>query len=906
VLESERSAGQARADELQNALLRSESALAEKTARLEAETTRLTAAVAAERSAGQVRVGELQNALLRSETALVEKTAQFEAETTRLTAAIAVERSAGRARADELQNALLRSETALVEKTAQLEAETTRLTAAIATERSAGRARADELQKALLRSETALIEAERIAEAYRGGDDPSIRSLARVVHPIAQFGRKIKGLAAPRYILPGRRRKLRKKLRLKREAELISASGLFNPEWYLQAYPDVAEAGEDPLIHYLQYGVAERRNPNSLFDTDWYLRQYPDVAESGQNPLVHFVMYGAAERRDPGPGFSTEWYLSQNPDVAEAGVDAFWHFLVYGRGEGRQPAPVSWGYEQWQAKFDYQSGEDKESYFKILAEMPLHPCISILMPVYNPKPNDLQAAIQSVANQLDPNWELCIADDASTDENVKSILDAAAKLDRRIKIVYRESNGHISEATNSAFALASGEYVGLLDHDDILREHALAEVVIAINGHPDVELLYSDEDKIDECGDRYDAFFKPDFSLDLFYSMNYLNHFTVHRAENLKKVKGWRKGFEGSQDYDINLRVIENIDRRKIVHIPKILYHWRAAAGSTARAGSEKGYAFTAGLRALEGHVARLNLPAKVEEIEGLPFYRFRWQAPRPEPMVSLIIPTRDMVDILRKCISSILEKTQYTNYEILLVDNNSQNAETFEYFNELSTNPRVRILAYPKPFNYSAINNFAAREAKGKILGLINNDIEVITSEWLEEMVAHALRSEMGCIGAKLLYPNDTIQHAGVMLGIGGVANHAHLGCSRNSPGYFGRLCVCQNVSAVTAACMVLRTDVFWEVGGLDEDNLAVAFNDVDLCLKVREAGYSNLFTPFALLYHHESLSRGQEDTPEKKRCFAGEVTVMKERWGDKLLKDPFYSPNLTLDRTDFSFRFD
>ncbi|MES1991989.1 MAG: glycosyltransferase family 2 protein [Pseudomonadota bacterium] len=749
-------------------------------------------------------------------------------------------------------------------------------------------------------------EVTRLIEVCREFDNPAVRSFARVVRRGARLLRQMKEFASIEGLLPGRRRQRRRKQRLVREAEIIVDSGLFDHEWYLRTFPDVALSGKEPLNHYLQCGVVEGRNPNPLFDTQWYLRRYPDVAAMGQNPLVHYVQRGATEKRDPGPEFSTEWYLDGNPDVAAAGVDPLKHFLHYGQAEGRllhRPSPAR-AYRLWQTRFDYQPEQDRPTCIAALAALPWHPRISILMPVYNPNPTDLEDAIQSVENQIFPEWELCIADDASTNASIKTILEAALLRDRRIKVVYRERNGHISEATNSAFALATGDYIGLLDHDDVLREHALAEIVIALNNRPDAELLYSDEDKLGESGERYDAHFKPDFSHDLFYSMNYLNHFTVHRAENIRKVGGWRKGYEGGQDYDINLRIIETIDPRRIVHIPKILYHWRAVKGSTAQAESEKNYAYAAGFRALEDHVARCGLPAKVEEIEGLPVYRLRWNVPHPEPLVSLIIPTRDMVDVLRTCVSSIIEKTAYTNYEILIIDNDSCEKATLEYLAEVVADPRIRVLSYARPFNYSAINNFAAHEAKGIILGLINNDIEVSAPEWLDEMVAHALRPEIGCVGAKLLYPDDMIQHAGVILGLGGVAGHGHSRFSRTEPGYFRRLQVVQNYSAVTAACLLVRAEIFWQVGGLDERDLTVAFNDVDFCLKVREAGYRNLFTPFALLYHHESLSRGYEDTPEKMLRFAGEVAVMKERWWAELLTDPFYSPNLTLDHADFSFR--
>lgn len=757
---------------------------------------------------------------------------------------------------------------------------------------------------------TALVEQEvvRLAEEKRQLNTGVVRHVVR----LTQGGRKLGGLAkrvvaSPDYLLPGRRRVMRRKAKLEAAAASIREAGLFDAGWYLHQYPDVAEVGTDPLMHYLSVGAGEGRDPNAFFDSDWYVRQYPDVGDVAVNPLVHYVAHGAQEMRDPGPMFSTASYAAQNPDVVAANVEPLHHFLVHGLAEGRSPCTGDLGdeYALWQARSDYRPDRDRRGYEEAAAAYPYRPTISILMPVYNTDPAHLDAAIRSVEEQIYPEWELCIADDVSTNAAVRDMLESAAARDPRIKVIFREENGHISEATNSAFSLATGEYIGLLDHDDVLREHALCEVVAVLNDRPDTELIYSDEDKVSEEGQRFDPHFKPDFSPDLFRAMNYLNHFTVHRAANIRKVGGWRKGFEGSQDYDINLRIVETVDREKVVHIPKVLYHWRAGEGSTARAGAEKSYAYDAGFRALEEHVSRLDLPAEVRQIEELPFYRVRWKTPQPQPLVSLIIPTRDMVEMLRACVSSILQKTTYGNYEILIVDNGSSEEETLEYFRAISKDPRVRILEYPHPFNYSAINNFAARYAKGSILGLVNNDIEVITPDWLDEMVSQVSRSEIGCVGAKLLYSNDTVQHAGVVLGIGGVAAHSHLGFGGSVPGYFSRLRVVQNCSAVTAACLLVRADIFREAGGLDEEHLSVAFNDVDFCLKVRELGYLNLFTPFAVLYHHESISRGYEDTPEKQKRFAGEAAFMKEKWGKKLLNDPFYSPNLTLERGDFSLRF-
>jgi GT2 family glycosyltransferase len=530
--------------------------------------------------------------------------------------------------------------------------------------------------------------------------------------------------------------------------------------------------------------------------------------------------------------------------------------------------------------------------------------IAVLMPVYNTPEPLLRDAIESVRAQVHADWELCIADDCSTAPHIPKVLKEYAARDKRIRWVRRTENGHISRASNSALDLVTADWVALLDHDDILRPNALAEVAKEIARHPDAEIIYSDEDKLSSKGQRYDPYFKPDFSRELFRSQNYLNHLTVHRTANIRAVGGWRVGFEGSQDYDLSLRIAERNGFRNIRHIPKVLYHWRAVEGSTAVAGSEKDYAFGAGLRALEEHVARTRLAATVEQAPGTPFYRLRLAVPDPAPLVSLIIPTRDKVEILRVCIESILEKTTYENYEIIVVDNGSVETETLTYFAELKARGKARVLKYRKPFNYSAINNFAVARAKGEIVGLINNDIEVITPDWLTEMVSWAVQPDIGCVGAKPYYPNDTIQHAGIVLGVGGVANHAHSRLPRSTPGVNGRAAVDCNWSAVTAACLVVRRSTYEHLGGLDEKDLQVAFNDVDFCLRVRETGQVNMVVPYAELYHHESISRGSDETPEKRARFLREIATMQRRWNDQLLNDPFYSPNYSLTMPAFSFR--
>lgn len=522
------------------------------------------------------------------------------------------------------------------------------------------------------------------------------------------------------------------------------------------------------------------------------------------------------------------------------------------------------------------------------------PRISLLVPVYQTPVDLLQRCIDSVRMQVYDNWQLCLVDDASPDPQVYQLLQENARRDPRIVVMRRAQNGHISRTSNSALELADGQYIGLLDHDDELRPHALAEMVLALVAHPQAGLLYSDEDKLDGDGQRFDPYFKPDFDIDLLRSQNYLCHFTVIDARLLREVGGFRVGYEGSQDHDLFLRCVERLRPDQVVHVPRILYHWRAIEGSTALSRDAKDYASTAGARAVAAHLERCQLPASVEE-QGHGHYRVRWSLPAPVPKVSLIVPTRDRPELLRSCVATLLGNSTYPDIELLLVDNQSVDAEALALLEAFARDPRVRVLRYDAPFNYSAINNWAAAQASGQVLALVNNDIEVITPDWLEEMVSQALRPEIGAVGAMLYYPDDTIQHAGVVLGIHGVAAHLYCGMPRGYPGQGGRARVVQSLSAVTAACMVIRREVFEQVGGLDEQ-LQVAFNDIDFCLRVRQAGYRNLWTPFAELYHHESASRGKEDTPEKKARFLGEVQFMQERWGSELLCDPAYNPNLSL----------
>ncbi|HEY5676569.1 MAG TPA: glycosyltransferase family 2 protein, partial [Myxococcales bacterium] len=548
-------------------------------------------------------------------------------------------------------------------------------------------------------------------------------------------------------------------------------------------------------------------------------------------------------------------------------------------------------YGEWVDRYATLSAGDRAAIRRHIEALPARPRFSVLMPVYQTPEPFLRRAIESVRAQLYPDWELCIADDASPSAHVRRVLEEAAAADPRIKLVFRESNGHISAASNSALAIATGEFVALLDHDDELTEHALYMIAAVAS---DADLVYSDEDKVDAHGHLSDPHFKPDWNPDLLLAHNYVAHLCAVRTSRIRALGGFRAGMEGSQDHDLVLRIAKSGGR--VRHVPHVLYHWRAIEGSTALSSSAKQYAEDASLRALRDHTG-----APVER-GPLPLtYRVRWPVPDPAPLVSLIIPTRDGAGLLRKCVETLLATTAYRPCELIVVDNQSRDPEALRLLRELEQRTVARVLRYDAPFNYSAINNLGVREARGEVVGLLNNDLEIVEPGWLTAMVAQALRPEVGAVGARLLYPDGTVQHGGVILGIGGIANHAHRNFPRGESGYFGRLQLVQDLSAVTAACLVVRRDVYLRAGGFDE-GIAVAFNDVDFCLRLRKAGLRCVYTPDATLVHHESKSRGKDDTPEKRARFVREVETMMSRWGGELRNDPAYNPNLTLESEDFA----
>ncbi|MEP7457410.1 glycosyltransferase family 2 protein [Phyllobacterium sp. SB3] len=528
------------------------------------------------------------------------------------------------------------------------------------------------------------------------------------------------------------------------------------------------------------------------------------------------------------------------------------------------------------------------------------PLVSVILPLQMPvKTALLRETLESLTAQIYRRWELCIAYTEASQVSIEELIQANLHNDAIIKTAVATENS-LSHIRNTALSVATGDWIVVVDPMDILNDLAFLELVSKIEEHPQAEIVYSDEDEVDESSHRFSPRFKSDFSLAQFQSHNFLGRLTFHRAKNIQAVGGWRSKFDGDQDYDLALRILELVGADAIFHIPKVLYHSRQASLQSSKGARALVDKREITRDVLEEHVSRTNLPARVEYAQETPYCRLRFEVPQPEPLVSLIILTRDKVELLRGCLESIISKTTYKNYEIIIVDNGSVEREAIEYIEEIKNTENITIIPYPFPFNYSAMNNIAVAAAKGDIVGLINNDIQVISPYWLTEMVSWAIQPQVGCVGAKLYYENDTIQHAGIALGIGGVAGHPHKHFPGQHPGYDYRLKIHQNYSAVTGACLVVLKSRYDEVGGLDEENLPIAFNDVDFCLKLSRAGYSHVWTPFAELYHLESISRGAEDSLEKRRRYAREASYMASTWN--LKDDPFYSPNLSRDSEDFS----
>jgi GT2 family glycosyltransferase len=738
-------------------------------------------------------------------------------------------------------------------------------------------------------------------------------------------------------------------LRLMLNHRLLLRSAAFDAEYYLSTYPDVASAAVDPALHYLTCGAHERRNPNSLFDTSWYLEQYPDVATAGTNPLVHYLRSGAAERRDPGPGFGTAAYLLDNRDVAEAGVNPLAHYLALGRAEGRTTRPSSSGsaarsetvatvtsrplttdskpvasvaerlkqavaspgmhstnktrYSDWIALNDTLDDNDRLLIRTHIAALREAPKVSILMRVADPATRRLAETLRSIEGQLYDNWELCAVDDASGSSAVRRLLQAHAEKDPRIKILFRDDAGGYPDCANDALALATGKWIVLVDQEDVLAEHALYMIAQAVEANDGVDLLYSDSDELSPTGARSNPHFKPDCDYDQLLGHNYIGRLAAYRTSLARDLGGFDPKAATFHDWDLSLRVLENGSPRRVLHLPFILYHRRRPHTSIEGwSHSERASA----MHIIGSHLSRASESAEVIPVERGAYLRIKRELPPERPLVSVVIPTRDQYRLLRTCIEGLLNRTSYSPIELVVVDNGSTEPDAVQFLASLETRQEVKVVRDPRPFNFARLTNLGVAGSSGSICIFLNNDVDAINSDWLDELVSHALRPEVGAVGAKLYYANDTLQHGGVVLGIynasGSVAGHIHRGAPRSAAGYLNRLALTAEVSAVTAACMAIRRDVFEEVGGLNERDLAVSFNDVDLCLRIRKLGYSIVWTPHAELYHYESVSRGgPRETPDKAARNDAERGYMRRHWAADLDGDPFYNPNLSLESPSF-----
>lgn len=574
------------------------------------------------------------------------------------------------------------------------------------------------------------------------------------------------------------------------------------------------------------------------------------------------------------------------------GIKEFWIRLH----ERFEPEEVPYGpwYEAYVPEEETLNRQRKRKFLNA-------PLISVVVPAYHTPSLFLRQMLDSLVAQTYGGWELCIANGSPDDKEMEAVLEEYEKRDSRIRHENLKENLGIAENTNAAFRMAKGEFIGLLDHDDLLAPNALYEIVLALEKNPEADVVYTDEDKVTtDLKEHFQPHLKPDFNLDLLRSNNYICHFFTVRREIVEQVGGFRKEFDGAQDYDFIFRCTE--EARKILHIPEILYHWRTHKESTADNPASKMYAFEAGKRAIEAHLKRTGTDGEVSHTPDLGFYRVKYPV-KGEPLISIIIPNKDEKESLEACLKSIWEKTTYKNYEIIVVENNSTSDEIFQYYKEISQKG-VRLLRWKKEFNYSAINNFGAAHAKGEFLLFLNNDVTVITPDWLTELAGLCQRKEVGAAGVKLLYPDNTIQHAGCVIGIGGIAGHMFVDMPANRTGYLHKASLLQDMSAVTAACMIMKKQVFDQVGGFTEE-LAVAFNDVDLCLKINKAGSLVVYDPYVQLYHMESKTRGAEDSKEKVRRFQTEIEYMRCHWLDILKNgDPYYNKNLSLTKWNYSLK--
>lgn len=595
--------------------------------------------------------------------------------------------------------------------------------------------------------------------------------------------------------------------------------------------------------------------------------------------------------------FSITYLKEQKNKIKEKGWRVTWiemkRYMVMGTAAEPENLYQMWIENNEPSKEELE--EQRNTKFKI------NPKISIIIPMYNTPINFFEELVNNLIDQTYTNWELCLAD-GSPEKNEK--LEKIYKKDERIKYKFIGENKGIAGNTNEALSLVTGDFVALLDHDDLLPIFSLYEIVKCINENPDVEFIYTDEDKFEKLGGkRYDPYFKSDFAPDTLRANNFICHFSVFKKELMDKLGGFRSKYDGAQDYDILLRMSE--ETNNIIHIPKILYHWRVHSLSTAKSGgTAKPYAYEAGTKAIQDHIDRIGLKGTVESGNTLGTYKVNYEI-QGNPKVSIVIPNKDYVKTLKVCINSIKKLTTYENYEIIIVENNSEENETFEYYKKIDGKDKIKVVYFPeKEFNYSKIINFGVKNSTGDYIVQLNNDTELLTPNWLQEMLGFAQRDDVGAVGAELFYPDNTIQHAGIIIGIGGVAGHVFKNLPKGIHGYFSKDAMIQNLSAVTAACIMTPKSVYDEVGYMDE-KFKVAFNDVDFCLKIRQTGKLIVYNPYVQFTHYESKSRGFEDTPEKKKRFQSEIDRFHDKWQSVLDKgDPYYNINLRLDNDQCAIR--
>jgi GT2 family glycosyltransferase len=669
---------------------------------------------------------------------------------------------------------------------------------------------------------------------------------------------------------------------------MVLSSSLFDQAWYLARYPDAAASGLAAVDHYLTVGAGRRYNPNPVFDAGYYLDSNPDVASSGSNPLVHYLRYGAAEMRLANPLFDKKFYIDTYPDVLAQGLEPIAHYLQRGVRDNRVTNASNtqlhcWGLDPVREKILKDS----------IAAFDYHPLISILVPVYNVDPRWLRMAVESVRRQVYRNWQLCLCDDGSTSAATLGYLRSLEGVDERVRVRFQPVNLGIAATSNAALTMADGEFVAMLDHDDELTPDALFEMVRNLNSEPGIDVIYSDEDKIDPSGWLSDPFFKPNWSPELFRGVMYVGHLLVVRRKLMEQIGGFDSRFDKVQDFELMLRLSEHTSR--IAHIPKILYHWRKIPGSVSLGLDEKIDIDTLQAGAVQAHLDRLQIQARVE-----PQSRYRHRVrhlPLPaasHPRVSIVIPTRDAPEHISRCLKSIFTVTRYPNLEVVVVDNGTTDRAALA---ALAAHKVVRV-PYDKPFNFSEANNLGVAAATGDVIVLLNNDTEVVDPAWIETMLLYLQQPDVGAVGLKMLYPDRTVQHAGVVLGMRGTADHVMRGFPEHSDGYSGSLSCTREVSAVTGACLMVRRRDYLAVGGLCTF-YRTHYQDVDFCLRLRRGGLRVLVTPHATIIHHESASRGKfYDLVDR--------ALLIDQWEAEIKAgDPYYNPNLSLERGDYSLAY-